>query len=177
MLIGAYEQALHCSTKEQLKLAAQNYADRHNYGSFTLMGVTDETNGTSTFRSIESIPKSYDKLYRDLGRARSDPVMQHCKRRLTPVAWNRSTYALNGMEETWNTMSSCGLASGVAVAMHLPGGRHIFVGFDTPAQLTWLVDSEFKLLQSLCLFASCIAEPASVLLCKYSEGSDIIDIT
>jgi hypothetical protein len=69
---------------------------------------------------IDNIPASdeWRSLDEDLGRR--CPVMQHCKRSPTPVAWNSTTYRRSDVISLYDVCSAVGLCSGVTVAMHLP---------------------------------------------------------
>ena len=56
--------------------------------------------------------------------------MQHCKRQSVPIIWDQSTYAEKGVGEMWEAQARFGYCSGIAMALHLPDGRHFFLGVD-----------------------------------------------
>jgi DNA-binding CsgD family transcriptional regulator len=62
--------------------------------------------------------------------ARVDPVMQHCKLLSHPIFWNQTTYTSNRVGTMWEHQARHGFKTGVALAVHSPGGQHFFVGVD-----------------------------------------------
>jgi DNA-binding CsgD family transcriptional regulator len=61
---------------------------------------------------------------------RRDPVMQHCRRESLPIIWTQDTYVDRGQGELWEQMASFGYRTGIALALHLPEGRHFLLGVD-----------------------------------------------
>jgi DNA-binding CsgD family transcriptional regulator len=59
-----------------------------------------------------------------------DPVLQHCKRATVPIIWDQSTYTSVGEGEKWEVQAQFGYRTGIALALHLPEGRHFFIGVD-----------------------------------------------
>ena len=47
-----------------------------------------------------------------------------------PIIWDQSTYAESGVGEMWEVQARFGYCSGIAMALHLPDGRHFFLGVD-----------------------------------------------
>ncbi len=56
--------------------------------------------------------------------------MQHCKRNSMPIIWNQETYAEQGLGEKWEEQARFGYRNGIAMALHMPEGRHFFLGVD-----------------------------------------------
>ncbi len=67
--------------------------------------------------------------------ARRDPVMQHCKHHGTPIVWGQQTYVSADLGERWEHQAAFGYKAGIAVAMHMPNGRHYFIGLDRDGPL------------------------------------------
>jgi DNA-binding CsgD family transcriptional regulator len=63
-----------------------------------------------------------------------------------PIIWNQDTYVSTGLGEKWESQAEYGYRTGIALALHLPEGRHFFLGVDrdqplppSPAEVTRLV--------------------------------------
>ena len=84
---------------------------------------------------------------------RRDPVMQHCKRQSVPIIWSQRTYVEQSSGEMWEEMARFGYRSGVALALHLPEGRHFQLGVDRDQPLPDDPREVQRLVADLQLFA------------------------
>lgn len=157
------ESRSNCRSVDELKHLVQIDIESFGYGRFNLFCATDSADGTS-FRGIDNLPANYHPALNDSNLARIDPVMQHCKYRHVPIAWTQATYVGDGLQDKWEHMAAHGMSSGVAVAMHMPLGHHLFVGVYDDRADGGGVDRQTRLAASLQLLASCIAEPVRTLL-------------
>jgi DNA-binding CsgD family transcriptional regulator len=73
--------------------------------------------------------------YQDASQTHVDPVMQALARTSLPVIWGRDDYVRSGQIAKWDLQAAVGMECGVAVAMHMPNGRHFAVGFDGRASV------------------------------------------
>jgi len=64
-----------------------------------------------------------------------DPVMQFCKHSSEPLVWNLDTYVAQGKSDLWEAQASFDLKSGIALAMHMPRGRHFMIGLAGPRKV------------------------------------------
>jgi DNA-binding CsgD family transcriptional regulator len=92
--------------------------------------VDDDVSGKSTFVTIDNTPGGYRDVFVDASTGGSDPVMHHCRERSLPIVWNQDTYVAAGKSSMWEHQAAYGYRHGIAVAMHLPQGRHFFIGVD-----------------------------------------------
>ena len=63
-----------------------------------------------------------------------------------PIIWDQATYTAAGRGDEWEQQAQFGFHTGVAMALHLPEGRHFFFGVDRdqalprhPGELTRIV--------------------------------------
>jgi len=91
--------------------------------------------GDTRFITADNTPADYRPIFEHREGFANDPVMQHCKQRSTPIAWDQSTYVERGEGARWERQAEYGYRCGVAMALHLPRGRHFFVGLDRPEPL------------------------------------------
>ena len=64
-----------------------------------------------------------------------DPVLRRLKRMSVPFLYDQDTYTGEGAGDLWETQAAHGYRTGIAVALHLPGGRHFLLGVDRPERL------------------------------------------
>ena len=50
--------------------------------------------------------------------------MQHCRRQSLPIIWDQGTYTSQGQGDLWEEQARFGYQTGIAMALHLPEGRH-----------------------------------------------------
>lgn len=95
--------------------------------------VTNSAAGgaVSAWHTVGAIPAALEGGYTDVDAIRRDPVIRHMRERCTPIVWSCDTYKAAGESELWEFQAAHGLRNGVAVAMHLPGGRHFRIGAES----------------------------------------------
>ncbi|MDT9001616.1 autoinducer binding domain-containing protein [Paucibacter sp. APW11] len=146
MLQGAYESVLRVQDQSDFREEIIRFANGLGFGTVTAMLVFDHALGDSEFISIDNAPSNFHETFKNLSMGRVDPVMQHCKRHSLPIIWNQRTYVDCGQGELWEEQAKFGLCAGIALALHLPEGRHFCLGVDRdqalpsdPASLTQIV--------------------------------------
>ena len=70
------------------------------------------------------------QTFEDLSISRRDPVAQHCKRNTVPIIWGQHTYVATDTAELWERQAQFGYGNGIAMALHLPEGRHFLLGVE-----------------------------------------------
>lgn len=101
------------------------------------------------------------------GTGRKDPVMQYIKVRHIPLLWDRVTYERGGAADVWEAQAAYGAKNGIAVALHLPGRKHVCYGLDRSSPIE---SAEVQaLFANVQLFAAYAAE-AEVVFLTDSDG-------
>jgi len=80
-------------------------------------------------------------------------VMQHCKRKSVPIIWDQATYTRIGLGAKWESQASFGYRTGIALALHMPEGRHFMLGVDRDRPLPTEVHELTRMVADLQLFA------------------------
>ncbi|TAG32311.1 MAG: hypothetical protein EAZ36_02590, partial [Verrucomicrobia bacterium] len=120
------------------------------------------------FISVDNTPQEYSNAFRDTVVMRRDPVMQHCRKQSVPIIWDQQTYIGHGMGELWEEQAQYGYNTGIAMALHLPEGRHFVLGVDRDKPLP----SDGRELQRLGLVA--IGQGEFPTLELTAEGLDLL---
>ena len=146
MLQGGFTAVLGCRTRDELQSEVVGFAKRLGFETVAATVVIDHLLGDAEFITVDNTPQAYVEEFRALENGRRDPVTQHCKRQSVPIIWNQATYVRDGQGEMWEMQARFGYRNGIALALHMPEGRHFVMGVDRdqpvppdPAELTRLV--------------------------------------
>lgn len=142
------------------------------------MAVADHLGRESSCVWVDNMPGAYHEEADSLNHARIDPVLQHCKHSNLPIAWNQDTYTAVGRGELWETLAQHGCCTGIALALHLPKGRHFFIGLDRDEALPSDAVELTRLVSELQLFAAHALDVAlRILLSNGDTEPDIPTLT
>jgi DNA-binding CsgD family transcriptional regulator len=135
MLSGGFMDVMKAGSTDEFRAQVVRFTKGLGFETVTAMTVIDHGLNNSEFFAVNNTPEDYlaQSTNRDL--ARRDPVMQHCKRASVPIIWNQQTYVEQGAGELWEHMSGFGYQTGIALALHLPEGRHFLLGVDRDRSL------------------------------------------
>jgi DNA-binding CsgD family transcriptional regulator len=127
----------------------------HKLGFETVSAITviDRGMGKSEFITIDNTPPAFNDTYTSPALQRKDPVMQHCKRQSVPIIWDQETYVAQGAGDLWEHQAEFGFRTGIAMALHLPEGRHFLLGVDRDQPLPADPEELQRLVADLQLFA------------------------
>lgn len=146
MLAGGFSAVLEVRNRDEFRDEIARFTRRLGFNTFSAMTVLDRGVGQSEFIRVDNPPPAYAEPYIDPTAFRRDPVMQHCKHHSRPIVWDQATYVDSGAADLWEQQASHGYNTGVAMALHLPEGRHFLLGVDRdqalpadPAELQRLV--------------------------------------
>ena len=154
MLHGGHLSVLETTTVADFSSQVVRFAEQLDFKFVTAAVVTDHSVSHTEFQTVNNTPPEYMEWYSDLDfGALHDPVMQHCKKSAVPIIWDQETYVSRGLGNLWEFQSRYGYATGIAMAMHLPGGRHFFIGVDRDKALPKNMRNVTRIVADLQLFA------------------------
>jgi DNA-binding CsgD family transcriptional regulator len=160
LLDGIFYEVANSQTTDEFRDALVNFAGRHDFDFGSVSVLVDDPSGTPKNGEVFHLPASYIDSFFDFDSAKQDPVMQHLKRSSLPTTWTGDTYVEAGQAGVWEQMASCGLVSGASVAIHLPQGQHLAVGFDSRKKTASSKKHLMPMLAEMQLFAVHAIEPA-----------------
>ena len=169
----AHASVLEADSHTSFLAALVSYAHRLGFGTADATAFV-EPGGRP--RIINNIPASTEWLALDPSLGQRCPVMQHCKRHGTPVAWGRQTYRETaGVTDLYDVCSSLGLSSGISVAMHLPRGQMLQVSLHTDLEMP---SNRYQpLLADFVQFSACATAAAADLFLQLDEDDLVQDLT
>jgi DNA-binding CsgD family transcriptional regulator len=153
MLQQDYLSVLEARDRETFRDAVVRFTQQLGFQTVSAMTVVDRGRGEADFITVDNTPSGFEEIFRDSSQGQHDPVMQHCKRHSRPIMWDQTTYVKGGVGEMWEEQAQFGLRSGVAMALHLPEGKHFFLGVDRPDPLPTQAGALTRLVADLQLFA------------------------
>ena len=153
MLQGDYLSVLEARSREEFHGAVVRFAQRLGFETVAAMAVVDKGIGEAEFITVDNTPTAYLQVFAGAGSGRRDPVMQHCKRHTVPIIWNQKTYLDNDAIDIWEDQAPFGYRNGIAMALHLPEGRHFMLGVDRDQPLPADSGELTRLVADLQLFA------------------------
>lgn len=153
MLEGGYLAVMEAKTLSEFSVQLVRFAQELDFKFINALVVTDISPEHSQFETVDNTPPEYADVYRDLLGAQRDPVMQHCKRAAIPIVWDQQTYVSQGAADYWECQAQYGYMTGIAMALHLPGGRHFFMGVDRDRPLSKDPREITRIVADLQLFA------------------------
>lgn len=153
MLPGGYSSVLKARDRDEFRAEVVSFAKRLGFETVSAMTVIDHGPGRSEFITVDNTPESYLEAFQDPTSGRRDPVMQHCKKQSVPIIWDKDTYVASGQGPKWEVQAGFGYCTGIAMALHLPEGRHFLIGVDRDLPLPEDGDELQRMVADLQLFA------------------------
>lgn len=164
MLDSGFTSILSTRTRAELTDEVVGFSKRLGFDTVSATLVIDHLLGDSEFITVDNTPPAYRQSFENRANWRRDPVAQHCKKKSMPIIWDQETYVADGVGDLWEHQARFGYRHGIAMALHMPEGRHFFFGVDRdrpvppdPGELT-------RIVADLQLFAVHAQEAASRIL-------------
>ena len=146
MLQGGFSEVLKTGSRDEFQGEVTSFTKRLGFDTFSATVVVDHLLGEAEFITVDNTPRAYKDFFRNRQSGRNDPVMQHCKRQSVPIIWDQTTYVSRGLGDKWEEQARFGISNGVALALHMPEGRHFLFGVERdrpvptdPGELTRMV--------------------------------------
>ena len=121
---------LQVRNREELRDEVVRFATELGFDTVAATAVVDHPLAEPEFVSVNNTPDAFVESFDDSGLGRLDPVMQHLRRQSVPIVWDQGTYVREGRADLWEAQARYGYRHGIALALHLPEGRHFLLGVD-----------------------------------------------
>lgn len=151
---------MHVVNRDELSARLVHFTHWLGFETMCATVMVDRCNEDSEFISVDNTPAAFRDSFENFETARLDPVAQHCKRNTVPIVWNQQTYISAGRGEAWEAQARHGYRTGIALALHLPLGRHFFLGVDRDQCLPHDTAEVTRMAANVQLFAACVHDAA-----------------
>lgn len=176
MLQGGFTSVLRVKTREELLTEIVGFTRRLGFETVAAMAVVDHYRAEPEFIFVDNTPATHQELFASVP-GRGDPVMQHCKTTSVPIIWNQDTYTAAGEGPRWEMQAQLGYRTGIALALHLPEGRHFVIGVDRDQALPADSAEVTRLVADFQLFAVHAQDAALRVLLPAAAQADIPNLT
>ena len=164
MLPGGYSAVLKAKDRDEFRDEIVRFAQQLGFDTVAAVTVVERGVAGTEFISVDNTPQAYSRAFRDTMVMRRDPVMQHCRKQSVPIIWDQQTYTGQGLGELWEEQAQFGYSTGIAMALHMPEGRHFVLGVDRDKPLPADAGELQRVVADLQLFAVHAQEAALRLL-------------
>ena len=177
MLQSGFTSVLEADDRDQLLSEIVRFTQNLGFETVSATTVIDHLLGEAEFITIDNTPSEFLEAFNNSGRCRLDPVMQHCKRQSVPIIWDQATYTAVGKGDEWERQAQFGYHTGIAMALHLPEGRHFFLGVDRDQALPRHSGELTRIVADLQLFAVHAQDAAHRVLLPRAADPDAPALT
>jgi DNA-binding CsgD family transcriptional regulator len=153
MLQGGFTEVLTSQNRDEFRNEVVGFTKRLGFETVSATVVIDHLLGEAEFITVDNTPEQYQDAFQNRQNWRLDPVMQHCKRQSMPIIWSQKTYVAQGLGEKWEEQARYGYGNGIALALHMPEGRHFFLGVDRDQPVPMHAGELTRVVADLQLFA------------------------
>ena len=172
MLDSGFSSVLAAGTRDDFRTQVIRFSRTLGFNTVSAMAVVDRGVGRAVFAAIDNAPAGYSEAINDATSMRADPVMQHCRRNTVPIIWDQRTYTDLGLGALWEEQARFGYRTGIAMALHMPAGRHFALGVERDQPLPADRGELTRLVADLQLFAVHAQEAALRVLSPESSPSE-----
>ena len=164
MLQSGFTSVLKTQNRDELQQEVVGFTRRLGFETVSATVVIDHMLGEAEFITVDNTPRGFKDSFQNRDNWRRDPVAQHCKRQSMPIIWDQATYAEKGLGDMWEHQARFGYRNGIAMALHLPEGRHFFFAVDRDQPVPPDIAELTRLVADLQLFAVHAQEAALRIL-------------
>lgn len=144
---------LEARDRDGFRAEVVGFAQRMGFDMVAATTIIEQGPSDRIVYSVDNTPTRYVDSFRDRSAARRDPVLQHCRRQSVPILWDQTTYVANGEGAMWEAQAEYGYRTGIAMALHLPEGKHFLIGVDRDRPLPEDSQELQRMVADLQLFA------------------------
>jgi DNA-binding CsgD family transcriptional regulator len=177
MLQGDYQSVLEAKDQGQFRSVVIRFARQLGFETVSATAVVDRPGIGPEFVAVHNTPMAFEQTFENLSISKRDPIAQHCKRNTVPIIWNQKTYLDNNSIDLWDAQAPFGYRNGIAMALHLPEGRHFFLGVDRDQELPTNRGELTRLVADLQLFAVHAQDTAMRVLISEAQRPEMPALT
>jgi DNA-binding CsgD family transcriptional regulator len=106
------------------------FANDLGFGIISGALVVEHAAGRVSTFHLGNTPEAFQSTFQNTDVGKRDPVMRRLKRLSAPFVYDQSTYVNEQAGDLWEMQALFGYKTGIAMALHLPGGKHFVMGVD-----------------------------------------------
>lgn len=130
MRLRDYQEVADAGDMQTLEARLVRFANELGFGLISGALVVEQGAGRVNTFAFGNTPEAYQSTSASTERGRRDPVMRRLKRLSAPFVYDQSMYVTEEAADLWEMQALFGYKTGIAMALHLPGGKHFIMGVD-----------------------------------------------
>jgi DNA-binding CsgD family transcriptional regulator len=136
--------------------------------------AVDRPGQAPIFELVGNTPEAWQRASKDPANFKRDPVLARMRSTALPFIYDQSTYVQADAGDLWEIQAPHGYKTGIAMAMHMPGGRHFLLGVDRSTPMPKGGEVVNRLIADLCMLAVHAQEAAvRVLLDEPADAAPV----
>ena len=175
MISEEYASVAKAECTDDLRRSLVAFAQKLGFPTVIAAVAIDRPKGESLFLSVSNTPEAFLEASKSLPNSKRDPVLKRLKRMNVPITWDQATYVDDGAGDLWEEQAVFGYRTGIAMALHLPHGKHFLMGVDRDVPLPRKTSTLTRIVADLQLMAV-YAQDAAMRLLTSSPSDDAMDV-
>lgn len=140
------------------------FAHQLDFPLFNATLVVEQPAARANVVVLGNAPEAFGESTVDVDSGARDPVLQRLKATSAPFAYDQAMYVNHSAGDLWEEQAAHGYKAGIALALHMSGGRHFILGVDREDPLPQNPDNVIRMMADLQLLAVFAQETAVRLL-------------
>lgn len=158
------------------KRRLEEFAQRLDFPLFNATLVMEQPAAKPIIVALRNTPAAFEESTSDPKAAARDPMLQRVKTATAPIVYDQAVYVSHSAGDLWEEQAPHGFHTGIAMALHLSGGRHFILGVDRSDPLPSNPDLLIRLMADFQLLAVYAQETALRLLTPQSGGQGALPV-
>jgi len=125
-----YQEVAEASDMPTLESRLVRFAHELGFGIISGSLVIEQGPGRVKSFLFGNTPEAFLSTTSSTEVGKRDPVLRRLKRLSAPFVYDQSTYVGEDAADLWEMQAMFGYKTGIAMALHLPGGKHFIMGVD-----------------------------------------------
>jgi DNA-binding CsgD family transcriptional regulator len=125
-----YHDVAQASDMETFESLLVRFANDLGFGIISGALVVEHGVGRVSTFHLGNTPQAFQSTFESTDVGKRDPVMRRLKRLSAPFVYDQSTYVNEEAADLWEMQALFGYKTGIAMALHMPGGKHFVMGVD-----------------------------------------------
>lgn len=132
MNLQRYEQVSQAENFASFRQGLIDFAHDMDFGLIAGVLVVERRGGgeKAEYIPIGNTPPEFLAAASSADNAKRDPVHRHLMRNAAPLIYDQQLYVDAGAGDLWEMQAPFGYRTGLAVSVHMPGGRRFLLGVD-----------------------------------------------
>ncbi len=130
MILQDYQDVADADDLATLEARLVRFAHQLGFGIISGLLVVEQAPGRTATFQLGNTPEAYQSTFTNANISQGDPVLRRLKRLSAPFIYDQSMYVHEQAADLWDMQALFGYKTGIAMALHLPGGRHFVMGVD-----------------------------------------------